>query len=102
MLPNIGTYEVNWQVSVDEEGQLELWLDSGSGAVALPQTVVGRNTGLCQIVGNTLIATSHTNSILSVRNPNSDALLIPPFGSPIGGSLKGMPVSATLTIKRIA
>lgn len=97
-LSAIGTYEVTWQVSVDEAGQLDLWLDSGVGAVEQSQTVVGRATGTNQLMGNTLITTTAVNSILSVRNPsgNSTALTITPIA---GGT---HPVSALLTIKRIA
>jgi hypothetical protein len=92
-LPEIGVYEVNWQVSVDEAGQLELWL----GSSIIPGTTVGRATGTSQLVGSTLIATSVINSILSVRNPsgNPSALTITPLA---GGASA---VSATLTIKKL-
>ena len=100
ILPDIGTYEINWQVSVTEAGQLVLWLDSGAGAIQLDETVVGRATGTSQIVGNTLITTSVVNSVLSVRNPtgNTPALTITVGDAAMGGS----PVSATLTIKRLS
>jgi len=93
-LPNIGTYEVAWQVSVTEAGQLELYLNGAQ----LPATVAGRATGTSQISGDTLITTSVVNSILEVRNPvgNSTALTITPLA---GGT---HPVSATLVIKRLA
>lgn len=97
-LAAIGTYEVTWQAAVTEAGQLQLWLDSGSGAVGLAQTVVGRATGTNQIFGSTLITTSAVNSLLSVRNPagNSPALTLTLNA---GGTHA---VSATLTIKRLA
>ncbi|MCX5922184.1 MAG: collagen-like protein [Candidatus Dependentiae bacterium] len=97
-LPNIGTYEVTWQVSVTEAGQLVLGLDSGAGVLELAQTVVGRATGTSQIVGSTLITTTVINSVLSVLNPagSSTALTI----TPLAGGID--PVSATLTIKQIA
>jgi hypothetical protein len=99
-LPVAGIYEVTWQVPVDEAGQLELWLDQGSGPLGLPQTVVGRITGNTQIIGDTLIEVSSAPALLSVRNPNSDPLTIPPYAHS-GGTGAGLPVSATLTIKRI-
>jgi hypothetical protein len=99
VLPDAGVYEITWQVSVDEEGQLELWLDSGTGPYPLPQTVVGRRTGNCQIVGDTLIATNVMNSIVSVRNPNNTVLTLPPYAG--GGFTGTVPVSATITIKQI-
>ena len=93
-LAAIGTYQVMFQVSVTEFGQLVLALDEGAGAVQLPYTVVGRATGTNQIVGMSLINTTTVNSILSVRNPfaNSTALTITPLA---GGS---NPVSAHLLI----
>ncbi len=97
-LSAIGTYEVSWQVSVTEPGQLVLALDSGAGAVELAHTVVGRATGTSQISGHVLITTTVIDSVLSVRNPtgNSTALTITPLA---GGT---RPVSATLVIKRIS
>lgn len=93
-LAAIGTYEVSWQVSVDEPGQLVLNLNGA----ALAETVVGRATGTSQIVGHRLITTTVANSILAVQNPagNAAALTI----TPIAGGASA--VSASLVIKRIA
>jgi hypothetical protein len=94
-LPVIGTYEVAWQVSVDERGQLALHLNG----LLLPATVVGRATGTSQIVGHTIITTSVINSILSVVNDTSPAALtITPIA---GGNGSINPVSATLMIRRL-
>ena len=92
-LSAIGIYMVSWQVSVAEAGQLVLAL----GGVEIPNTVVGRATGTSQIVGNRLITTTGTNSILSVvnRTGNSTALTITPNA---GGAST---VSASLVITRI-
>jgi hypothetical protein len=97
-LAAIGDYEISWQVPVTEAGQLVLALDTGAGAVELPNTVVGRPTGTTPIVGHTIITTTVAGSILSVRNPagNSNALTITPLA---GGT---HPVSATLIIKRLS
>ena len=96
-LPAIGVYEVSWQVSVNEPGQLILGLDSGSGVVELPHTVAGRAGATSQIVNQVMVTTTVVNSHLSVRNPagNSTALTITPLA---GGT---RPVSASLTIRRI-
>jgi len=96
-LAEIGTYQVLFQVSVTEAGQLVLTLDSGAGAIELDYTVVGRATGTSQIVGMALVQTSVINSILTVRNPagNSPALTITPLA---GGT---RPVSAHLVITRL-
>jgi hypothetical protein len=90
-LPSIGTYEISWQVSVSEAGQLSLAI----GGVGLPDTVVGRAALTSQIVGFAVITTVVANSHLSVINPagNSTALTITPDA---GGNNA---VSATLTIK---
>jgi hypothetical protein len=95
-LPNVGTYEVKWQVSITEAGQLQLAI----GGVGLPATVVGRATGTSQIVGSTIITTSVPNSVLSVINPvgNAAALTVTPFAG--DGSVN--PVSATLAIEQLA
>ncbi|UQD51337.1 collagen-like protein [Bacillus methanolicus] len=92
-LSEIGTYQVLFQVSVDEPGQLILTLNGAD----LAYTVVGRATGTSQIVGMALVQTSVINSILTVRNPagNSTALTITPLA---GGT---RPVSAHLIITRL-
>jgi len=97
ILPEIGVYEVSWQVSVSEAGQLVLGLDSGSGVVELPDTVVGRATGTSQITGHVVLVTTSAFSRLSVRNPagNTPALTVTPLA---GGT---HPVSASLVIKQI-
>lgn len=97
LLPNIGTYQIFFQVSVTEAGQLVLALDSGTGFVELPATVAGRATGTSQIVGMSLVTTTAPNSLIQVRNPvgNSPALTITPVA---GGT---HPVSAHLVITQI-
>jgi hypothetical protein len=92
-LSAIGTYQVMFQVSVNEPGQLELTLNSAE----LAYTVVGRATGTNQIVGISLVTTTVTNSVLTVRNPasNSTALTITPLA---GGASA---VSAHLVITQI-
>ncbi len=92
-LSAIGTYQVMFQVSVDEPGQLNLTLNSAE----LAYTVVGRATGTDQIVGVSLVTTTVANSVLTVRNPagNSTALTITPLA---GGT---SPVSAHLVITQI-
>ena len=89
-LATIGTYQVLFQVSVDEAGQLILTLNGAD----LAYTVVGRATGTSQIVGMALVQTTVANSILTVRNPagNATALTI----TPIAGGTRS--VSAHLVI----
>lgn len=96
-LADIGVYQIFFQVSVTEAGQLVLTLDSGAGAQELAYTVVGRATGTSQIIGMALVQTSVINSILTVSNPvgESTALTI----TPLAGGID--PVSAHLVITRI-
>lgn len=92
-LTNIGIYEVTFQVSVTEPGQLLINVNSTD----LGYTVVGRATGTSQIVGLALVETTGVNSVLSIRNPsgNTPALTI----TPVAGGTRS--VSAHLIIKQI-
>ena len=92
-LSAIGTYQVTFQVSISEEGQLILTLNDAD----LAYTVVGRATVTDQIVETALVTTTLFDSILTVRNPagNSTALTITPLA---GGT---RPVSAHLVITQI-
>ena len=92
-LAQMGNYQVLFQVSVAEAGQLILTLNGED----LEYTVVGRATGTVQIVGLAIVTTTAVNSILTVRNPagNAAALTITPNA---GGT---RPVSAHLVITQI-
>ncbi len=90
----IGTYSIFFQVSVSEAVQLALTLNGAT----LEYTVVGRATGISQIVEMTIVTTTTINSVLTVRNPagNASALTITPLS---GGTQS---VSAHLVIIQIA
>jgi len=92
-LSEIGTYQILFQVSVSEAGQLILTLNG----LDLEYTVVGRATGTSQIIGMAIVTTSSVDSVLTVRNPagNAVALTITPLA---GGT---RPVSAHLVIIKI-
>ncbi len=92
-LAEIGTYQVLFQVSVTEPGQLILTLNGED----LAYTVAGRATGTSQIVGVALVETTTVDSVLTVRNPDgtAEALTI----TPLAGGIR--PVSAHLTITRL-
>lgn len=90
-LYSAGIYEIFFQVSVTEPGQLVVVLDGNE----IPYTVVGRATGTCQLVGNSLITTNTSNSVLSINNPTGNT---PPLTiTPVAGGTKS--VSAHLVIK---
>lgn len=92
-LANVGTYQVSFEVSVNEPGQLILTLNGSD----LAYTVVGRATGTSQISETVLVQTTIPDPVLTVRNPagNSTALTITPLA---GGA---RPVSAQLVIERV-
>lgn len=92
-LSEVGVYQVFFQVSVTEAGQLVLTLNG----TELPYTVTGRATGTSQIIGMALVENNIANSVLTVRNPEgtATALTITPSA---GGA---EPVSAHLVITRL-
>jgi len=92
-LADIGTYQVLFQVSVTEAGQLILTLNGAD----LPYTVVGRATGTSQIVGMAIVETTSVNSVLTVRNPEGTAE--PLTITPLAGGTR--PVSAHLVITQL-
>jgi hypothetical protein len=97
ILSDVGVYQVSFQVSVTEAGQLALALNQGAGFLEIQSTVVGRATGTSQIVETALVRTVVPNSVLAVRNPASEstALTITPLA---GGT---NPVSAHLVITQL-
>jgi hypothetical protein len=97
VLPRIGTYSVDFSVSVTEPGQLGIALDSGAGMVELPYTVYGRATGTSQIAGDALVTTTAANSTVELRNPagNTPALTITPLA---GGTRSAV---ASILIQRL-
>lgn len=89
-----GIYEVTFNVSVTEAGQLVLAVDGDE----LSYTLTGRNSTAAQIVGTSIIEIIQVGgSVLSVLNPtgNSTALTI----TPVAGGTR--PVAAHLIIKRL-
>lgn len=92
-LAAIGTYQVFFQVSVTEAGQLILTLNGAD----LAYTVVGRVTGSSQIVGMALVETTVENSALTVRNPDGTAAAL--TITPLAGGTR--PVSAHLVITQL-
>ena len=92
-LAEIGTYQVLFQVSVTEAGQLILTLNGED----LAYTVAGRATGTSQIVGMAIVETTVINSVLTVRNPEGTAAAL--TITPLAGGTR--PVSAHLVITQI-
>ena len=91
-LVSIGIYQVFFQASITEAGQLCVVLGT-----ELHYTVVGRATGTSQIVGMCLVQNVVPNTLLSIVNPigETTALTITPLA---GGILAA---SAHLMITRI-
>ncbi|GLU52785.1 hypothetical protein [Dyadobacter frigoris] len=92
LLNDPGIYQVSFQVSVMEAGQLVLNING----VDLAYTVVGRATGTSQIVGMALVETIGF-STLQLRNPavSFSSLTI----TPLAGGVN--PVSAHLVITKL-
>jgi len=99
LLPVIGTYLVQFQVSVTEAAQLMLRLN---GAL-VANSVVSRATGASQLVGISLLTTTVVNSILEVINPPGNTPAPGITITPLAGGTGAMPASvgAHLTITRI-
>lgn len=97
LLSSIGTYSVNFSVSVTEPGQLVIALDSGGVTAELPYTAYGRATGTSQISGDALVTTTVANSTIELRNPkgNTPALTITPLA---GGT---QPAAASIVIQQM-
>lgn len=92
-LGQIGTYQVLFQVSVNEAGQLILTLNGAD----LPYTVAGRAAGTPQIVGVAIVETTAVDSVLTVRNPDGTAAAL--TITPLAGGTR--PVSAHLVITQL-
>jgi hypothetical protein len=90
-LASIGVYEVTFQASTTEAGQLMLTLNDSP----LQHTAVGRATGTSQIVGTVMVETTSINTVLRVTNASAGVLTLTPFA---GGP---QPVSAQLLILRL-
>jgi hypothetical protein len=93
-LVSVGIYQVIFQVSITESGQLCIVLNAGQNAA----TVVGRATGTSQLVGFCLVQTTLPGSILSIRNPLGSPIAL--TVTPVAGGTN--PVSAHLVITRLA
>ena len=90
ILPDIATYEINFQVSVSESAQLGIILNG----VGISGLTVGRSTGNSQIVGVFLITTTSVNTSLSIINTGGPITLTQNAGGFFA-------VSAHLIIKKL-
>lgn len=96
-LAAVGTYEVSFQASIAEAGQLAIWINGAQAAGITDRSRAGRATGTSQISNDLLITTTAPNSRLSIVNDASaSALTLTPIAGGTGT------VSASLVIKRIA
>jgi hypothetical protein len=93
-LQAIGTYLLEFQISITETGQLCVKINN----LEQRYTTVGRATGTCQFVGICIINTVTANTVISIVNPAtaSTALTI----TPVAGGPEV--VSAHLVVIQIA
>ena len=96
-LPDIATYEINFQVSVTEATQLEIILNNAN--LPFNATVVGRFTGNSQIVGVFLVTTTSINTSLSIINSGYSSITLTPWAGNTAGPISA--VSAHLIIKKL-
>jgi hypothetical protein len=97
-LTNIGTYEINFQMTFPTDGGITLYLGGTIPTMLpIPYTMVGK-TPDGQIAGSVIIQTVSSGSFLSLNAAagNSAAIGIPPNSSTTNQS------STTLSIKQIA
>jgi hypothetical protein len=103
VLPNIGVYQVWFQVSITEPAQLVLTLDFAplDDLFGSLNTVVGRDTGACQITGMSLIQTTTTNQIVQVGNVANVSNTPITITASAGANGSGKPVSANIIITQL-
>ena len=92
-LADIGIFQILFQASVTEAGQLILTLNGED----LAYTVAGRASGTSQIIGMAIVETTVIDSILTVRNPEGSAASL--TITPLAGGTR--PVSAHLVITQL-
>lgn len=105
ILPSVGTYRVQWQVSIDEPGQLALFINTaptpGGGGTFTQVTAAsgtpgntGRATGTSLITGDVVFVNSVAGSVIQIRNYSSAAALTV---TPIPGGTQAQAVSLFIT-----
>jgi len=108
ILPSVGVYKVHWHVSVDEAGQMSLFINTaptpGGGGTFVQVTVasgspsnVGRATGTNAIAGDVVFSNTVAGSVIQVRNYSSPAALTI---TPVPGGTQAQ--AAVLIIERKA
>lgn len=93
LLPTLGTYEIEWVVSVEQAGQLSLSIDGFES----PSLSFGRSGTGSQIVGHVLLSPIAVPVLLSIVNPTGDPPLT--LTQYAGGST--YPTNASLVIKKL-
>ena len=85
-LVQTGIYEIKFILSITHPAQLVVSMDSGSGFIQQSHTVVGRNSGSSQLIGDVFIKVTKTNSIICISSPleNNNPIRITPTA---GGTL---------------
>jgi hypothetical protein len=97
ILENIGTYEINWQMTYPTDGGIILYQGATIPTMLpMPYTMIGKTTD-GQVAGSVIVQTITVNSFLSVNAAagNNAAIAIPPDSSTTNGS------STTISFKQI-
>ena len=78
VLPEVGTYEVAFQLSVNEAAQVGISLNG----FAVASSVVGRSSGGTQVVGLSFITTTISFTTLRIVNFGNSPITLSQFGGP--------------------
>lgn len=95
IMPDIATYEVNWNVMPSSVNQFILRVNS----IELLNTAIGTGNTNVPMTGTFLITTTVENSTLELINPSGNVGNATIRVAPLGG--QNVPFSAWLTIKKL-
>ncbi len=81
-----GIYEIKYILSITQPAQLVVSMDSGSGFIQQLHTVVGRNSGSSQLIGDVFLKVDIPGSIICLASPveNNNPIRVTPTA---GGTL---------------
>jgi hypothetical protein len=96
ILQPTGSYLVSWTVQYDQPAQLAVWINSGSSFSQIPGTVATSFSGNSTTIGNTIISTHTTNSLLQIIYPPGTG---PSLKFSINGSVNTTPTAGLTIVK---
>ncbi len=73
ILPSIGGYLVYWSLTIMNNAQAEIWMNTGSGFTRVPHTISSDFSGSDQLTGMAIIIAPVTNTLIEIMNPTANA-----------------------------